>query len=506
MLTKPTINDQKIITCLKNVYHLDVKHISFLPLGADFNTAVYQIKTSENKNYFLKLRFGPFLDATITVPKYLSDLGIKHIIAPIQTYTGELWTNLESCTLILYPYIHGHNGIDTTISNQQWIEFGQTMKKIHSVVFPQKIACTIPHETFSLKWHESVKTFLARIEHESFQEPVAAQTAFFLKTKKNIIEKLLERTQERALLLQQNSPEFVLCHADLHKWNVLIDKDGTLYIVDWDTIIFAPKERDLMFIGAGIEGEKSASALEENLFYQGYGQTNINNAAIAYYRFERIIQDIGEYCEHIFLTKADKKDKTQSLNHLQSNFMPGGTIERALLSDKKIESKMLLKSFDPKIDNNILKIDLLKNNPSAIPTLAHIWHEVLGKIWMPEIGIEEIKALFYEELNQDIPLTYIALYNDIPVGSCTLELKGGIRPDLGPWIGDLVVDPKYQKQEIGKKLLSTTVTKAKELGFKQLYLFTFDHAISEYYQHLGWNKIGMDTFKSHPVIVMKIDL
>ena len=54
----------------------------------------------------------------------------------------------------------------------------------------------------------------------------------------------------------------------------------------------------------------------------------------------------------------------------------------------------------------MIKIDLLKNHPARIPELANIWHEVLGKIWMPEIGIEEIESLYYEELNQDMP-TYL---------------------------------------------------------------------------------------------------
>jgi predicted N-acetyltransferase YhbS len=154
----------------------------------------------------------------------------------------------------------------------------------------------------------------------------------------------------------------------------------------------------------------------------------------------------------------------------------------------------------------MITIDLLKNHPASIPRCAEIWHEVLGKIWMPEIGIEEIESLYYEELKPDMPLTYIALDGEIPVGSCTLELNGGIRPDLGPWIGDLVVDLKYQKQGIGKMLVDVTVEKAKELGFEKLYLFTFDPTIPEYYQRLGWKKIGMDEFKSNPVTVMEVVL
>ena len=154
----------------------------------------------------------------------------------------------------------------------------------------------------------------------------------------------------------------------------------------------------------------------------------------------------------------------------------------------------------------MITIDLLKNNPASIPRCAEIWHEVLGKIWMPEFGIEEIKSLYYEELKQDMPLTYIALDGEIPVASCTLELNGGIRPDLGPWLGDLVVDPKYQKQGIGKMLVDVAVKKAKELGFARLYLFAFDSTIPQYYQNLGWKKISMDEFKGHPVTVMEIRL
>lgn len=89
-----------------------------------------------------------------------------------------------------------------------------------------------------------------------------------------------------------------------------------------------------------------------------------------------------------------------------------------------------------------------------------------------------------------MPLTYIALYGEhkIPVGSCTLELDGGIRSDLGPWIGDLVVDQQYQRQGIGKMLLDVAIEKARALGFKKVYLFTFDPAITGYYQQFGWEK------------------
>jgi hypothetical protein len=74
-----------------------VEKIAFLPLGADFNTAVYRITTSNQKNYFLKLRSGEFLEASVSVPKYLADLGIKQVIPPrkIKRFLGCLEYSFE---------------------------------------------------------------------------------------------------------------------------------------------------------------------------------------------------------------------------------------------------------------------------------------------------------------------------------------------------------------------------------------------------------------------------
>jgi hypothetical protein len=47
----------------------------------------------------------------------------------------------------------------------------------------------------------------------------------------------------------------------------------------------------------------------------------------------------------------------------------------------------------------MIKIDLLKNHPSAIPALAHIWHEVLGKIWVPDVPVERVITRFADHLN-----------------------------------------------------------------------------------------------------------
>lgn len=329
MLEKPKLKNEKIANCLRDEYGLMVEKISFLPLGADANTAVYQVITSEETAYFVKLRKGEFTEASVTVPNFLSNQGIKQIIPIVRTQKGALWANLSPFKVILYPFVEGHHAFEKGLSHAQWLAFGAALKQFHSANVPLAITNTIQKENFSAQWRDILKMFLERIERETFHEPIAIELADFLKIKKDEMLEIIQRTELFAQTLLKNPPEFILCHADIHGWNLLIDKNGALYIVDWDTLLLAPKERDLMFIGAGLGDTGYTVEQEESMFYQGYGQTSINKIALAYYRYERIIEDIAAYCQQIFLSDEGGEDRNEALKNVKSNFLPNGTIEMA---------------------------------------------------------------------------------------------------------------------------------------------------------------------------------
>ncbi|MBN2148882.1 MAG: phosphotransferase [Anaerolineales bacterium] len=156
----------------------------------------------------------------------------------------------------------------------------------------------------------------------------------FLRDKREEIYDLIARAEDRAQALRAQPSEFVLCHSDVHAGNILIASSGRLYIVDWDEPILAPKERDLMFVGGGQGFVGCAAEEEEALFYRGYGQTLIDRRGLAYYRFERIIQDIAAYCEQLLLNSDGGKDREQSLEYVMSNFMPNSTIAMAYRSEE----------------------------------------------------------------------------------------------------------------------------------------------------------------------------
>jgi len=336
MLEEPDIRDEQLVACLRDEYGLPVVQLAFLPLGADLNTAVYRAVAEDETLYFVKLRRGDFDEIAVTLPNYLSDQGIRQIIAPVATHTGQLWASLGTFKVILYPFVEGKNGYEVDLSDRHWGDLGTALKRIHTAAVPPELTRRIQQEAYSPQWREIVKTFLERVEDDAFDDPVAVRLAAFLRTKRDEITDLAGRAERLSLALQARSPECVVCHSDIHAGNILIDANDALHIVDWDNPILAPKERDLMCIGGGQGFTGQTAQEEETLFYQGYSQTQIDPIALAYYRYERIIDDIAVYCEQLFLTDEGGEDREQSFQYMTSNFLPGSVLEIAYKSDKTL--------------------------------------------------------------------------------------------------------------------------------------------------------------------------
>lgn len=331
MLEKPALSNENILTLLGAVYGLSVVRVEFLPLGADVNTAVYRVACADSGLYFLKLREGVFDEVSVLIPSLLHDHGIRAVIEPLKTFDGQLWAHLDAFTCVLYPFIEGHSGFDAALSDEQWLAFGAALKAVHATVLPAGLSEKVQTETYSPFWRQKVRQFQALAGSGSFTDPLAAQMAAFLRSNQDVIDRLLERAEQFSSVLQTQAPERVLCHADIHAGNLLLARDGTLYLVDWDNPILAPKERDLMFIGGGVGGIWNTDR-EDSLFYRGYGPTELNLAALVYYRYERVIEDIAAFCEQILFTRGAEDDRQQGYGYFTSSFSPNGVIELADLT------------------------------------------------------------------------------------------------------------------------------------------------------------------------------
>jgi spectinomycin phosphotransferase len=141
--------------------------------------------------------------------------------------------------------------------------------------------------------------------------------------KEALIAQIVERSERLGAELRKIRLPEVLCHADIHTANLMIDEYGELHVVDWDQPIWAPKERDLVFV----LGEGSQ---QEGLFFDGYGTCEINQVALAYYRFEWVVQELGDYGERVFfLADLGDKTKAEAVRLFEALFSAGDVVEQA---------------------------------------------------------------------------------------------------------------------------------------------------------------------------------
>lgn len=333
MLVRQSISDQPIIDCLYTHYGIDVVTLRFLPLGADMNASVYKAETEDQSSYFVKLKRGHHHDIGIAIVQLLHHVGIQQVILPVKTIHEHPTQRIDDFTLIVYPFIEGQDGFNRTLTDEQWLTLGKTLKQLHEIYVPASIKPRLRQETYSSKWREMVRSLYPLIKGKPAWDEIALKLLAFMKKNILTIQRLVDRAEQLAQRLQNESPQFVLCHSDIHGGNVLIDNDNTLYIVDWDDPIMAPKERDLMFIGGGVANVWNNSH-EEALFYKGYGQVDINKIMLTYYRHERIVEDIAEYGQDLLLTMAGGENRPDMYKHFIAMFEPRGVIDIAFKTDE----------------------------------------------------------------------------------------------------------------------------------------------------------------------------
>jgi spectinomycin phosphotransferase len=320
MLEKPKIDDKKIIAVLKSDYGISATQINFLPIGNASNTWIYSVDASEDK-YFLKLKKGGFDGASIETSRYLYDSGISAIVAPLSTQAKKLWAQCDEYVLILFSYIDATSADASGLSHEQWREFGKTLSAIHKSKLPEELTTQLKVETFISEawlWIEKIKS---RIDQGNFADSQQGSFADFWNQKQEVIENILKRAKESSDLILENPPDNMICHTDIHLANVLVSPDEQIHIVDWDAVMLAPKERDLMFI----LGRDEAS-----LFFEGYGRESVDQQVLSYYRCDWVLQELTDYGDRVFFsTDAGEETRREAVAAVIEMFKPGNVVDQA---------------------------------------------------------------------------------------------------------------------------------------------------------------------------------
>jgi len=302
MREKPGIPDELLQTTLQDQYDLVPVTLEFLPVGLDYHAGVYRVVSEQGISYLLKVTSRPLYEPRYLVPRYLNDQGITSVVAPLLTKRGALWAKLGDWTLIVYPFIEGNSSF-TGMTNEHWKELGSIFKQIHQVPVPAEGFESLRTEAFDAseyaRWIHDFET-----QHLHARQGGSASERTLLAdwlAHQSTISTAVSSMEKLAGVLQKRSGPYVFCHADLHVRNLIRDHAGHVFVIDWDDVMLAPKERDFIFIRKP----------QADAFWEGYGQMEIDWTALTYYRWERSVQDLIECTRDVFF-KNDLGEETRA--------------------------------------------------------------------------------------------------------------------------------------------------------------------------------------------------
>lgn len=327
MPDKPHLEDEKIVECLQASYGLTVTEIDFLSLGYDSYADVYRVWAA-GQAYFLKVKRNAVHELSVLLPRYLKEQGMEQVIVVLPTVTQELWAKVGHFTLLLYPFVEGKSGDETGLSDGQWRAFGAILSQLHAMRLPSELSSQISRETFvpHARWLAIMQQLQSDVDSRAYDHPSQMRLAEFWGENRHAINMVVNRAVGLGRMLQNKPHDFVLCHADIHTGNLLVDGDGRLFVVDWDESILAPRERDLMFVTVGgFVNDENA----EIQFFLGYGKKKIDALTMAYYRYARAVEDLAAFAERVFLMDTGDDTKQDSVEWFISQFAPGSIVEAA---------------------------------------------------------------------------------------------------------------------------------------------------------------------------------
>jgi spectinomycin phosphotransferase len=182
------------------------------------------------------------LEAAYATAAALRDRGLDFVLAPEPDDAGQLLQRVAPGWVIaVFPYIEGKpagkrhwdeeaSGLATRAAGQ----IGQ----LHASPPPP----TLRRFDFTIEHRDTV---LERLDETWHTGPYGEPARKLLAASREGVTALLAQYDQLVEQLLRDDEPWVVSHGEPHSANFIAGNDGGLYLIDWDTVRLAPKERDL---------------------------------------------------------------------------------------------------------------------------------------------------------------------------------------------------------------------------------------------------------------------
>ncbi len=202
---------------------------------------------------------GLHLRSALAAAADLCAVGCDFVVAPIATRANDPFVRLDRYAVALYPFIEGRR-FDVADSFDEVDREGvlDMVATLHRV--PTAAIRPPPTDGFVVPWLDQLDGSMHR--EVAVTGPYAATASELLIDHEVELRRLIARYRALVARYVSDPGPVVITHGEIHPGNVMATSEGWV-IVDWDTVLLAPPERDLWRLaadgGPGLRGYVEAT-------------------------------------------------------------------------------------------------------------------------------------------------------------------------------------------------------------------------------------------------------
>lgn len=325
MLTEPRdLESSRLKRALEERWELRDPELEYLPVG--FGSHHWRATDPSGTRHFVTVdeldatfrdcrrpdeAFAALERALRAAASLRDGAALEFVVAPLGDRDGAVTHRLsERYALAVYPFVDGESrdwGPYEEPDDRRAI--GAVLGRLHAAT--AYIASDVRRDDFAIPSRAALLDALHDLDREWEVGPFAEPTRKLLQASAPELHSRLRDFDLRAARARENPDGWVVTHGDPHRANVIRGDDGRVYLVDWDTMLLAPRERDLrLVLDADLTGWAE--------YREHFGEAALNHEALALYGEWWELADIASFAAVFRRPHEQTEDTVATFRNLKS--------------------------------------------------------------------------------------------------------------------------------------------------------------------------------------------
>jgi spectinomycin phosphotransferase/16S rRNA (guanine(1405)-N(7))-methyltransferase len=289
-------------------HHWLVTNAGGVRLFATVDDLAAKVRTADDTT---DAAFGRLGRAFATALSLGTDAGLAFVVAPIPTSDGQVLARLtDRYSLVIHPYITGTQAAlnDEFINDSDRRAVLDMLSQLHYAHAAKPLA-----DDFVVPHMDALRSMLSEPCQTWEGGPYAERAHELLGAHAADLEVLVAAYDQLARRVASREDRLVITHGEPHAANVM-RATGGLVLVDWDTVLLAPPERDLWDMA-----DHDESILD---VYASTSGVEIDREALSLYRLWYDLAEISGYLSLFRSPHSETADTDESWRNLKHFLRP----------------------------------------------------------------------------------------------------------------------------------------------------------------------------------------